>query len=145
MTYDYQLTVDCRDPHVLAEWWAETLGWLVEPSNEEFIKSMIEAGHASDDDTTRHHGVLVWRTGAAIRHPDSPAAGGRDRILFNLVPEEKTGKNRLHLDIRVGAERIAAVRAQLEARGARFLWSGRQGPQAWETMADPEGNEFCVT
>jgi hypothetical protein len=145
MPYDFQVTVDSRAPHVLADWWAETLGWVVEPSDEDFIRRMIAAGYASEEDTTTHGGALVWRVGAAIRHPGGPSAGGRDRILFNLVPEAKVVKNRLHLDIRIGAENVAAVRAALQARGATFLYSGGQGPQTWETMADPEGNEFCLT
>ena len=45
---EFQVTLDCADPHVLAEWWAETLGWDVEPTNEAFIRQMIAAGHASD-------------------------------------------------------------------------------------------------
>jgi glyoxalase superfamily protein len=140
MALDFQVVVDCADPHTLADWWAETLGWRVEPQDEAFIRRMVEAGHASEADTTIHRGALVWRTGAAVNSPDP----GRPRVLFQLVPEGKTVKNRLHLDLRAGdAERDAVVAGLLE-RGATKLHDGAQGPFRWVTLADPEGNEFCV-
>lgn len=145
MAYDFQVTVDCADPHALADWWAETLGWVVEPSDEQFIRSMIAQGYAQESDTTTHNGVLVWREGAAIRHPDGPAQGPRKRVLFNLVPEAKTVKNRVHLDLWVGHENVPAVRERLEARGATFVHEKQQGPHSWVTMQDPELNEFCIS
>ena len=142
MAYEFQVTQDSSDPHALADWWAETLGWEVEPSDEEFIRRMIKEGYASEDDTKVHNGSLVWREGAAIRHPEG--LGRAPRVLFQLVPESKTVKNRMHLDVRVGPERIESVVAELTQRGAKVLHTGRQGPYTWTTMADPEGNEFCV-
>jgi hypothetical protein len=139
MAYDFQVTVDCADPHALADWWAAAIGWQVEPSNEEFIRSMIEQGFATEADTTHHHGVLVWREGQAVRHPDN----GR-RMLFQLVPEGKSVKNRVHLDVRVGDDSPQDVVDRLVQAGATVLWTASQGPQSWTTMADPEGNEFCV-
>jgi Glyoxalase-like domain len=65
-------------------------------------------------------------------------------VLFQLVPEAKAGKNRVHLDLRVGDEHREAEVARLVGRGARELHRGSQGPHEWATMADPEGNEFCV-
>src|ERR1700744_5208861 len=103
MAYDFQVAVDCADPHALADWWADALGWGVEPSDEAFIREMIGKGMATEGDTTVHRGALVWRTGAPIRHPDGPARGPRKRILFQEVPERKTTKNRVHLDVWVGA------------------------------------------
>ncbi|HSJ72135.1 MAG TPA: VOC family protein [Acidimicrobiia bacterium] len=141
--FTFQVVIDCQDPHVLADWWAETLRWVVEPQDEAFIRSMIDQGRATDADTTQFRGKLVWREGAAI-HPDSEPSPGRSRILFQLVPETKTVKNRVHLDIRVGGDDVEAVRDQLVSRGATVLYEGRQGPHTWLTMADPEGNEFCV-
>ncbi len=143
MAYEFQVVVDAADPHTLADWWAETLGWQVEPSDEDFIRRMIAQGHASEADTTVHHGVLVWREGQAIRHP-----GGLERaprVLFQPVPEGKTVKNRMHLDVRTGGGDVAEVVAALTARGAKFQHDGRQGPHTWTTMTDPEGNEFCVS
>jgi hypothetical protein len=79
--------------------------------------------------------------GAALNSPDPD----RPRILFQLVPEEKTVKNRLHLDVRVGPDRREAEIARLLGLGATELWRGSQGPYEWTTLADPQGNEFCVT
>ncbi len=146
MAHDFQVTVDCSDPHVLADWWAEALGWTVEPSNEDFIRRMITEGYAVEDDTKTHNGVLVWKEGQAIRPPDGPVTGAEGRrVLFQLVPEPKTVKNRLHFDVRVGPDKVDAEMARLTAAGATFLHRGQQGPQSWVTMADIEGNEFCLT
>ncbi|QSB16714.1 VOC family protein [Natronosporangium hydrolyticum] len=142
MSYTFQVTVDAAEPHVLADWWAETLDWQVEPSNEDFIRDMIAKGYATEEDTIRHRGALVWKEGTAIRHPDGLERA--PRLLFQLVPEAKTVKNRMHLDVLVGDTGIAAATERLTARGATFLHHGRQGPHTWVTMADPEGNEFCV-
>ena len=143
MAYTFQLVVDAGDPHVLAEWWAETLGWRIEAQDATFIRSMIEQGHASEADTREYRGALVWRAGAAI-HPDTEPSPERARILFQQVPEAKTVKNRVHIDLRLGDDDAEAVRERLVARGATVLHNGRQGPHTWVTMADPEGNEFCV-
>jgi len=140
MATDFQVVVDCASPHELADWWAEALGWQVEAQDEAFIRRMIDAGYATDDETTTHRGALVWKTGAAINSPDPD----RPRVLFQWVPEGKTVKNRLHLDLRVGAERREAEVARLVAAGATELHRASQGPHEWATLADPEGNEFCI-
>ena len=141
MAHTFQVTIDSAAPHPLADWWADALGWEREPTDEAFIRSMVEQGFARESDTMRHGGELVWVEGAAIRHP----TGGAPRVLFQLVPDAKTVKNRVHLDVRVGPEDVAAEVARLTARGATVLHEGQQGPHRWVTMADPEGNEFCVT
>jgi len=141
MAYYFQVTIDSAAPHPLADWWAEALGWEREPTDEAFVRRMVDEGHASESDTMRHNGELVWAEGAAIRHP----AGDAPRMLFQLVPEPKTVKNRVHLDVRVGAENIDAEVARLTARGATVLHSGQQGPHSWVTIADPEGNELCIS
>ncbi len=82
----------------------------------------------------------MWAVGAAITSPDP----GRPRVLFQRVPEARTGKNRVHLDVHVGAERREAEVARLVGLGATELWRESQGPLEWVTLADPEGNEFCV-
>ncbi|MFF3425883.1 VOC family protein [Streptomyces sp. NPDC002602] len=142
MAYTFQVTIDSIDPHPLADWWADALGWEVEPSDEAFIRSMIEAGHATDDDTTTHRGVLVWKAGAGIRHPDGLEVA--PRILFQRVPEAKTVKNRVHLDVRTGPDHEAVVE-RLVAKGAKRLHEGRQGPSVWTTLTDPQGNELCIS
>jgi hypothetical protein len=141
MAFDFQVTIDSVAPHELADWWAEALGWQVEPQDEAFIRRMVESGAASAADTTEHHGALVWKVGAGLRSPDP----GRPRVLFQAVPEAKTVKNRMHLDVRVGADRREAEVSRLVGLGATELWRAAQGPYEWVTLADPEGNEFCVT
>jgi Glyoxalase-like domain len=146
MPYRFQVAIDCARPHELADWWAETLGWSVEEQDEDFIRRMIAESYATDDDTMRHRGKLVWADGAAIRHPDAAAPDSPwSRVLFQVVPEAKTVKNRVHLDIRIGDDDPDAVVASLTKRGASELHRGQQGPHLWVTMADPEGNEFCVS
>jgi predicted enzyme related to lactoylglutathione lyase len=65
-------------------------------------------------------------------------------FLLQRVPEPKTGKNRMHID--VTAPDIEAKAKELEALGARRLGDEpvSQFDMTWITMADPEGNEFCV-
>lgn len=140
MGYEFQVTIDSNSPHTQAKWWAEALGWQVEPSNEDFIRGLIAAGQAGEDDTEIFEGTLVWKVGAAISDPETPA---RPRVLFQLVPEGKTVKNRMHFDIRAGDDRDALV-DKLVAAGATVLYRESQGPYDWVTMTDPEGNEFCV-
>ena len=140
MATDFQVTIDCADPHPLADWWAEALGWQVEAQDEALIRRVVAAGQATEADTTTHRGALVWAVGAAITSPDP----GRPRVLFQRVPEAKAGKNRVHLDVRVGAEAREAEVARLLGMGATELWRSSQGPFTWATLADPEGNEFCV-
>lgn len=137
---EFQVTVDSQRPHEQARWWADALGWVVEPSDENFIRGLVEAGHAEESDTTTFGGVLVWRAGAAIIDPDNPQ---RPRVLFQLVPESKQVKNRMHLDLHAGDGREAFA-DRLIAAGATLLHRGSQGPYEWITMADPEGNEFCL-
>jgi hypothetical protein len=131
------------------------MGWQVEPSNEAFIRKMIAEGYAAESDTRQYNGTLVWAEGAAIYHPDGLQRA--PRVLFQLVlegkPDEPTTDrsasdrrhNRMHLDVRIGEDDRAEVVAKLIARGATKLWDGHQGPHTWVTMADPEGNEFCVS
>ncbi|HVW43539.1 MAG TPA: VOC family protein [Amycolatopsis sp.] len=138
MAYDFQVTVDAADPHVLADWWADALGWDVEPTDEAFIRRMVAEGHAREEDTITYKGVLKWKVGSAIRHPETAR-----RILFQLVPEPKTVKNRVHLDVYAGDKREAELE-RLLGRGATLLHRGQQGPYTWVTIADPEGNELCL-
>ena len=88
MTLNIQIAVDCRNPHELADWWAETLEWAVELQDESFIRSMIAQGFATEAETTTHHGKLVWDAPLDwirgreqwnrvlfLQFPDAPAAG----------------------------------------------------------------------
>lgn len=146
MGLNIQIAIDCKNPHELADWWAETLDWAVEPQDEGFIRSMIEQGFATEAETKTHNGKLVWATGAAIRPVEElEAKDPARRLLFQTVPEAKSLKNRVHWDVRLDGRDKDEVRAELEARGATFLWTASQGPHEWHTMADPEGNEFCIS
>jgi len=75
-----------------------------------------------------------WRT---LRGPD-----GRPNIGFQKVPEPKRVKNRVHLDLYAADEEAAAAR--IEALGATRLYVSENPDDIFVTLADPEGNEFCV-
>lgn len=140
MSTPFQVCVDCADPHLLARFWAAALGYEVE-DNTALIERVLGSGLATEDDTVTIDGQRFWKTAAAC----TDASGdGRPRLLFQVVPETKSGKNRVHVDLHVGAERQATEVERLTALGATRIGEGRQGPQTWVVMADPEGNEFCV-
>jgi hypothetical protein len=110
------LCIDALDPHALARWWAELLGWHI--TSEEPDEVVLRPDEASGGD------------------------GGNPEILFVRVPEAKTVKDRIHLDFRPDDQQAEVARA--EALGARQVDVG-QGPEVtWVVMADPEGNEFCI-
>jgi hypothetical protein len=135
-----QVAIDCADPHSLARFWAAAAGYTVEDHSAGVAK-MIEAGYATRDDAVEIDGKLQWSTAAACSDPD----GSRPRLLFQTVPEPKTIKDRIHLDLHFGEEQRDAEVERIIALGATKLWDGQQGPQTWVTLADPEGNEFCVS
>jgi hypothetical protein len=148
MAVAYKIVVDCADPHALAAFWAAALDYVVE-DNSALVRRLLDAGVVSEEHTTTVDGRLAWATAAAIRDPDAPVhpdsgTGLGGRVLFQVVPEPKTVKNRLHLDLHVGPERRPEVVERLIGLGATMLWEGQEGPSSWVTMADPEGNEFCV-
>lgn len=143
--YRLQINVDTRDAHVLADWWAETLGWVVEQTDPAFIQSMLDQGFATEADTQQHNGQLAWKGAAAICPPDEAGVLTRRRIVFQDVPEQKTVKNRIHYDVATGGDDIDEVRDELVARGATYVASHSQGPHTWHVMLDIEGNEFCVS
>src|SRR5690348_5533055 len=89
--------------------------------------------------------VLGWQpTGryeGAVEVAGSPGTG--PSLVFVPVPEPKTVKNRLHVDVNpVGCDQAQEVE-RLIGLGARRVDVG-QGEQTWVVLADPEGNEFCV-
>jgi hypothetical protein len=135
-----QIVFDSADPHILCKFWAELLHHEVE-RHEDQIRQLVAAGHATEDDTAEFEGTLVWKTAAACSDPN----GVLPRLLFQQVPEPKTVKDRIHVDIQVGDERRDAEVERAKALGATFLWHGQQGPHPWVTLADPEGNEFCIS
>ena len=141
-----QLTIDCDDPHAQAAFWAAALGYLIEDVHD-LVEAVIAAGYAERDrDTIDIDGRRAWRTVTGIKHPadvEGPRGTGR-RILFVAVPDRASGRNKLHLDLNVGRERIDAEVARLAGLGATERCRIDEPGAFHTTMADPEGNLFCV-
>jgi predicted enzyme related to lactoylglutathione lyase len=111
------ITVDCRDALALARFWAEVLGW-----------------HVYHDDDPE---VLVA--------PQFPPAGAGPTMLFIPVPEPRTVKNRVHLDVQPTDRSRDEEVERLVALGAAVVEDHREPDGAgWVWLADPEGNDFCV-
>ncbi len=118
----HDVVVDCRHPASLARFWAQALdGYAVAPYDEEELARLRAQGVLDpEDDPT----VLV--------------DGGPPRLWFQRVPEPRTVKNRLHLDLRAD-DRDAEI-DRLLGLGARLIATY----DGWVTLTDPEGNEFCL-
>ena len=137
----FQVVIDSSDPAKLANFWATALGYIVQPRPPGFESWDAFADSIGMPEENRNDQ-------AAIVDP----TGQRPRVFFQRVPEAKTVKNRVHLDLNVGAgaeggERKAAVTmraAELTQVGARQLRVVDE-PAGWcIVMTDPEGNEFCL-
>ncbi|WP_121748602.1 VOC family protein [Streptomyces sp. E2N166] len=144
----FKIVIDAAAPHAQADFWASALHYEVE-DNSALIEKLLGFGAVPAELTVESHGRLAWRDLAAVRHPDDPyqeesGTGLGRRLLFQRVPEAKTGKNRLHLDLHPGEGRREAEVARLEALGASILRQVKEPGGEWVLMADPEGNEFCV-
>jgi hypothetical protein len=144
MTHDLQITLDAADPGAQAVFWAEALGYQVQPPPPPY-ESWDQALDAFDVPAEHRNDA------SAVIDP----AGRRPRIFFQKVPEAKTAKNRMHFDVRAapglaGDDRMAALEAEagrLEKLGAsrRQRLEPRAPLEAGHiVMADPEGNEFCL-
>ncbi len=136
MAAPFQITIDCHDASVMCTFWSVALGYVEEPP---------PAGYLSWDDFLRANNIAIPQPGSigALVDPDNVGP----RILFLRVPEDKVVKNRVHLDLRPGAnddERLAKVTELTEA-GATEIRRVDEHGRWWMVMADPEGNEFCVT
>ncbi|MET8244602.1 VOC family protein [Streptomyces sp. NPDC005202] len=144
----WKLVVDCGDPHTQADFWAAALHYEIE-DNSAFIERLLELGALPGEATVEFHGRPAFRDLIAVRHPDDPydnesGTGLGRRLLFQRVPEAKTVKNRLHLDLHPGEDRRAGEVERLEGLGASVLRHVKEPAGEWVVMADPEGNEFCV-
>jgi catechol 2,3-dioxygenase-like lactoylglutathione lyase family enzyme len=110
-------TVDAQNAYRQSVWWAEVLGMHEDPNDPN------EPGHEE----------------CMIFSPD-----GRTRVLFIEVPEAKQVKNRIHFDLRPTAGTRDEEVGRLLELGATVVADHRRPDGGWVTMADPEGNEFCV-
>jgi predicted enzyme related to lactoylglutathione lyase len=109
----YSVVIDARDVHVLASFWQEALGY-----------------HRSYES---HDEIVLTADAEGDTEPG---------LVFGQVPEGKTVKNRLHIDL-APDDRDAEVE-RLLALGATRADVGQTGDETWVVLADPEGNEFCV-
>jgi hypothetical protein len=134
-----QITFDCADAHAQAAFWAVAMDHEVEDHDAQ-VGAVVDAGHLSSDspEIETVDGRRRFTAYAATKAKDESV-----RLLFQVVDEPKTAKNRVHLDLHVD-DPEAKVAALLEL-GATKLWDGQQGPMTWVTLADPEGNELCVS
>jgi hypothetical protein len=116
-----ELIVDCRDPEKLAEVWCAVLDYHVIDRHEDAVEIAAAQPTAAG----------IWA------EPVPPT------LVFIRVPESKTVKNRLHIDVSpIDGEQQHEV-DRLMQLGARPVDIG-QGQRKWVVLADPEGNEFCV-
>ncbi|HVF14164.1 MAG TPA: VOC family protein [Acidimicrobiales bacterium] len=143
-----QVVFDAAEPHVLAAFWAEALHYEHEEIGD-FVGGLVEAGHVPADYTVEIDGKRRWRSVASLRHPDDPVdergAGAGRRILFQAVPEPKTVKNRVHLDLLVGPDAQEAEVERLVGLGATVVGVHDGDGGRWTLLTDPEGNEFDVS
>ncbi|MFD0255304.1 VOC family protein [Streptomyces sp. NPDC127113] len=144
----FKIVIDAAAPHAQADFWAAALHYEVE-DNSALIGRLLGLGAVPEEMTLESHGRRAWRDLVAVRHPDDPydeesGTGLGRRLLFQRVPEAKTGKNRVHLDVHSREGEREAEIGRLEALGASVLRRVREQGGEWVVMADPEGNEFCV-
>jgi len=137
-----QIVFDANDvPRLQAFWELVLVGYQVQPP---------PPGFATWEDFARDRGIPEdqWDGWGAL----IDAEGKRPRIFFQRVPEGKTAKNRVHLDVNVGGElkgdeRTARVKEEadrIEALGATRQREATERGEFWIVMQDPEGNEFCL-
>jgi len=142
MATGVQVVFDAADPDRLARFWAAALHYVPQPPPQ---------GYDSWPEFLARSGVpeSQWGSASAVIDP----AGAGPRLYFQRVPEPKTAKNRVHLDINISSravpidQRRPVVDAESErllGAGATRLYVQEEGDQYTVTMADPEGNEFCV-
>ena len=142
----YQLVIDCADPDRMARFWAAALHYELEPPPD---------GFETWDDYYRDLGLGEEDLGIGEDSIIDPSGDG-PRIWFQQVPEGKTIKNRLHLDIAAGGGRSVPIetrRARVEAEAERLVGLGATLVRTLAepgldhvavAMTDPEGNEFDI-
>ena len=146
MAVSYQLVIDCTSPEPLARFWAAALHYVIEPP---------PSGFDSWDDFYRSIGVPEEELGVGADSIADPNGEG-PRIWFQVVPEQKSIKNRLHIDVHASGGRdtpLETRRVLVEAETVRLIALGatRRDTNVEEGLdhyavglTDPEGNEFDV-
>ena len=144
MTREVQITFDCADPDALCLFWVEALGYQQPPPPPGFKTwdaFLDSVGVPPEEHNSKSAAV--------------PTDGDGPRLFFQRVPEGKTAKNRVHLDVRAapgleGDQRMAALETEAErlvALGATRLRRFEPGAElsaGFIVMTDPEDNEFCL-
>ncbi|WP_125611864.1 VOC family protein [Specibacter cremeus] len=149
MPLGWKLVIDAANAPSLADFWAAVLGYDVEDPSP-LIDRLLSAGQLPETAVAEHDGHHIFRGFSAIRHPDDPfdpvsGVGQGRRLLFQDVPEPKTVKNRLHVDVHAPPGTLDDHVVRLEALGAQRVAEFDKGPAGhWWVMRDPEGNEFCI-
>lgn len=152
MSREVQITFDAADPVALSRFWAEALHAILQPPPHREL-APGEDPIAAWNEFLERSGVPENQRGSAsaVIDPD----GRHPRLYFQRVPEPKTAKNRVHLDLRVapgleGAERMRALEVEadrLVSLGATRLARHDPDPPmsaGFLVLTDPEGNEFCL-
>jgi len=152
MSRDVQITFDAHDPRALSSFWRDVLGYVHPGPPGVDLPEGADPLAAWDEFLARVGVPEEQRDGrSAVEDPD----GRGPRLFFQRVPEGRTAKNRVHLDVRAapglqGEERMAALEAEcdrLVALGAARVHRhepGRPLSAGHIVMTDPEGNEFCL-
>ncbi|WP_406021184.1 VOC family protein [Nocardioides sp. NBC_00850] len=151
-TRTFQVTFDAHDPRALSTFWRDVLGYVHPGPPGVDVPEGSDPLDAWDEFLARVGVPEDQRNNAsAIEDP----AGTGPRVFFQRVPESKTAKNRVHLDVRAapglqGEDRMAALEAECErvvALGATRVRRFEPDPPmslGFIVMQDPEGNEWCL-
>ena len=135
MTLDWKVVIDCADPHAQAAFWAAALGYVVE-DNRVLIERLLSAGAIPREMVVTMDDRPAFRTLQAVRHPNDPVQEGTGiglgrRLLFQQVPEPKTVKNRVHLDLPAGPDHRDDEVARLRELGATVLQEIKAPASRW--------------
>ena len=126
------MSFDAEHPEQLMRFWCQVLDYQIEPLTEQ-ARAELQAMGLDPEASGRFFAAAV-----------DPAGTG-PRLLAQRVPERKTAKNRLHLDVHVDRpEEVAAQVRRLVALGATHQATHDEHGTHWAVLTDPEGNEFCV-
>jgi len=135
-----QVAFDAADPHLLARFWASALRYEQE-DHSGIVGQLLHTGQFGEGDVAEVDGRRVFRDVAACSDPD----GAGPRLFFQRVPEAKTAKNRVHLDLQVGPQHRESEVERLLALGATVAWTTSDRGPVTTTLRDPDGNELCVS